>query len=442
MRQIDSLISAGWILPVEPTGATMHDAAIAITDGLIVALGPRDQLEQDFVAVNRHHFPHHVLIPGLVNAHTHAAMSLFRGIADDLPLMDWLQNHIWPAEGRWVNEAFVTDGTRLAGLEMLRSGTTCFSDMYFFPDRTARAATDLGIRAVVGLIAIDAPTVWASTPREYLTKGTAVHDEFRGEPLITTAFAPHAPYTVGDETLDRIGVLAEELDIPIHIHLHETQHEVNDAVSANGERPIARLNRLGLLSPRLIAVHMTALNDDDIDAIATHNVSVIHCPESNLKLASGMCPVQRLDDAGVLIAIGTDGAASNNDLDMIAETRLASLLAKGVAGSATALPAHRALEYATLHGARALGLADEIGSLVPGKAADVVAIDLSHAETQPIYHPEAQLIYSAGREQVTDVWIAGEHVLDARETTRFPHDDILDAARTWGDRIASAPRHC
>ncbi|MCH9674611.1 MAG: TRZ/ATZ family hydrolase, partial [Gammaproteobacteria bacterium] len=378
----------------------------------------------------------HALIPGLVNAHTHAAMSLLRGFADDLPLMDWLQNYIWPAEGKWVNESFVADGTRLAALEMLRGGTTCFSDMYFFPDRAARAAIEVGIRSVVGLIAIEAPTVWASSAREYLSKGTAVHDELKNEPLVTTTFAPHAPYTVSDETLSRITMLAEELDIPIHMHLHETQHEVDESLAASKRRPLARLRDLGVLSPRLIAVHMTALEDDEVEMIATHGVHVVHCPESNLKLASGMCRVAALQAAGVNVAIGTDGAASNNDLDMLAELRLASLLAKGVSGSATALPASAALEAATLNGARALGLGHEIGSLIPGKAADIVALDMSQPETQPLYNPLSQVVYSSGREQVTDVWVHGEQVLAERQPTRVDTASIVARAEEWRERIS------
>ena len=437
MKYVDSIIHARWIIPVEPSGTVIEDGMIAIAKGRVVAIGQREAIESQYKANSVVTRAEHLLIPGLVNAHTHAAMSLFRGFADDLPLMDWLQNHIWPAEGRWVNEEFVTDGTRLAGLEMLRCGTTCFSDMYFFPGHTARAAMDVGIRAVLGLIALEVPTAWAATSQEYLSKGIDIHNEFKNESLISTAFAPHAPYTVGDKTLERIAILAEELDIPIHMHVHETQQETEEALASSGIRPLTRLANLGLLSPRLIAVHMTALELEEIELIGAHGVHVVHCPASNLKLASGFCPVNALYNAGVNVALGTDGAASNNNLDMLSELRLASLLAKGVARSATAIPAQTALEMATINGARALGLTDDIGSLLPGKAADIVALDLSRAETQPLYHSISQLVYSSAREQVSDVWVAGEHVLAKRCATRVNEQEITEQATRWVKRIAS-----
>ena len=437
MKRVDSIIHARWIIPVEPSDTVIEDGMLAIDNGRIVAIGQRKVIESQYEANSLVTRAEHLLIPGLVNTHTHAAMSLFRGFADDLPLMDWLQNHIWPAEGQWVSGRFVADGTRLAGLEMLRCGTTCFSDMYFFPRQAAHAAMDVGIRAVLGLIALEVPTVWAATPQEYLSKGVDIHNEFKNEPLISTAFAPHAPYTVGDKTLEQIAILAEELDIPIHMHVHETQQETEEALASSGVRPLTRLANLGLLSPRLIAVHMTALELEEIELIGTHGVHVVHCPASNLKLASGFCPVNALHNAGVNVALGTDGAASNNSLDMLLELRLASLLAKGVACSATAIPAQTSLEMATINGARALGLAEDIGSLLPGKAADVVALDLSRAETQPIYHSISQLVYSSAREQISDVWVAGEHVLAQRCATRVNEQEITDQAISWAQRIAT-----
>ncbi len=373
----------------------------------------------------------HVLIPGLVNAHTHAPMSLFRGLADDLPLMEWLQHHIWPAESTWVSEEFVYQGTLFAIAEMLRGGTTCFSDMYFFPEDTARAVTRAGIRAMLGLIMIDFPTAWAAGPDEYLAKGLALHDRYRDDPLIRTAFAPHAPYTVSDAPLQKIRMLAEELDIPIHMHVHETAGEVG-----NG-RPLARLEAMGLLSPRLLAVHMTQLTDDEIARCAAAGVHVIHCPESNLKLASGFCPVQKLIEAGVNVALGTDGAASNNDLDMLGEMRTAALLAKAVSGNASAVPAAEALRIASLNGARALGLDQDIGSLKVGKSADIVAIDLGGLEARPVYHPVSQLVYASGRHQVTDVWVAGRPLLRDRRLTTLDEGQLRDWADAWRTRIAA-----
>ncbi len=423
---------------MEPDGLVLHHHSLAIHEGRILELLPTADAEQRYRARAVSHLPEHLLIPGLVNAHTHAAMSLLRGLADDLHLMDWLQHHIWPAETRWVNEEFVHDGTQLAIAEMLRGGTTCFNDMYFFPDVTARVSAACGMRATVGLILIDFPTAWADNADEYLAKGLALHDEYRNDPLIGTAFAPHAPYTVSDAPLQRVRVLADELDIPVHMHVHETAYEVREAVTTTGQRPLARLQALELLSPSLLAVHMTQLENDEIQALADAGTQVVHCPESNLKLASGFCPVQQLDQAGVIVALGTDGAASNNDLDMLGEMRTAALLAKAVAGDASALPAHRVLRMATLHGAMALGRGAEIGSLEAGKWADVTAVRLDELETQPLYDPISQLIYSASRHQVSDVWVAGRHLLRERVLTTLDEDAILRNVRAWQRDIAAS----
>lgn len=434
---IDTLIHARWIVPVEPDGTVHEHWSLAIHESRIQALLPTSEAESRYTAHTVHRLDRHVLIPGLVNAHTHAAMTLLRGLADDLPLMEWLQQHIWPAEQRWVNEEFIHDGTVLAAAEMLRGGITAFNDMYFFPDVTARVCAEVGLRATVGLIVLDFPSPWAGDADEYLKKGIDLHDHYRGHPLIRTAFAPHAPYTVSDAPLQRIQTYVAELDIPIHMHVHETAEEVAQSVAATGERPLARLDRLGLLSPNLLAVHMTQLQDEEIALAAERGLSVIHCPESNMKLASGFCPVQRLLDAAINVALGTDGAASNNDLDLFGEVKSAALLAKAVAGDAAALPAHRALRMATLNGARALGLDDQIGSLEPGKAADVTAVDLGGVETEPVYHVISQLVYASGRDRVTDVWVNGEHLLAGRRLTTIDETAALTAARQWRERIAS-----
>lgn len=433
---IDTLITARWIIPVEPENTVLENHAIAINDGRIVAILPATEAETQFQA--RVHICHqqHVLMPGFINAHGHAAMSLMRGLADDLPLMDWLDNHIWPAERQWVNPEFVYHGSLLACAEMIKSGTTCFNDMYFFPDEAARAAEHAGIRAVVGLIVLDFPTAWAQDPDEYLQKGIVLHDQLNGNSLISTAFAPHAPYTVSDEPLSRIATYAEELDIPIHIHLHETAFEVQTSLEKCGLRPIERLQKLDLLSPRLLAVHMTQLEKEEIDLLADTGVHVVHCPESNLKLASGFCPVQMLLESGVNVALGTDGAASNNDLDMLGELRSAALLAKAVSGNASAVPAMQALQMATLNGARALGLEEETGSLKPGKSADMIVIDLSGVETQPIYHPQSQVVYAAGRHSIRDVWVAGKQLLKDGELTTLNSAVILEHARLWKEKLA------
>jgi 5-methylthioadenosine/S-adenosylhomocysteine deaminase len=437
MQTIDTLIHARWIVPVEPDDCVYGYHSLAVHEGRVLAILPTDQARAAYAAGIEHDLDRHLLIPGLVNAHTHAAMTLLRGLADDLPLNEWLNDHIWPAESRWVNEEFVHDGSRLAMAEMLRGGTTCFNDMYYFPDVTARVAAHCGMRACVGLIVIDFPTVWAQDADEYLSKGLAVHDHYRGDPLIRTAFAPHAPYTVSDGPLQRVCVLADELDIGIHMHVHETVEEIRKAVESTGERPLARLRELGLVSPALMAVHMTQLTREEILDFASGGGHIVHCPESNMKLASGFCPVAELAGSGINIALGTDGPASNNDLDMIGEMRTAALLAKVVGGDASALPAHAVLRMATLNGAVALGLGEETGSLTPGKWADMAAICLDTIETQPLYDPVSQLVYACGRDQVTDVWVAGQHLLKERQLTTLDIQEILHRARDWQARIGA-----
>ena len=441
MAQTELLIHGRWVVPMETGTTVLEHHSIAVDQGRITAVVPRAQADTEFSACHTVDCAEHVLLPGLINCHTHAAMTLFRGLADDLPLMTWLNDHIWPAEGRWVNDQFVRSGTELAIAEMILGGTTCFNDMYFFPDETARACREHGMRCVIGMILIDFPTVWAKDANEYLDKGIAVHEHYRDHPLVTTALAPHAPYSVSDEPLTRARALAEKLDVPIHMHVHETRDEITRAAAQGQPRPLARLASLGLLTGRLMAVHMTQLNDDEIETIAASGTHVVHCPESNLKLASGFCPVQRLLAAGINVALGTDGAASNNDLDMLGELRSAALLAKGVAQDACAVPASQALAMATINGARALGLDQDIGSLRAGKAADLIAVDLSDITSQPVYDVISHLVYCTHRHQVTDVWIQGRAVLSQRRLVTLNVDELAGTARTWRDQIRSFDRH-
>ncbi len=428
---------------MEPRVAVEENLALAIDGGRIVAVLPAEEAERRFSPAARHDRPSHVLMPGLVNAHTHAAMSLFRGLADDLPFERWLRERVWPTEAHWIGPELVADGTKLAVAEMLAGGITCFSDMYYYPDVVGEVAAASGIRAVVGMIALEFPTAWAQNAEDYIRKGLAVHDRFKGEPLITTAFAPHAPYSVSDATLARIRQLADELDVPIHTHLHETASEVADAVAATGRRPLERLLSLGLVTPAFIGVHATQLERAEIDVLATAGASVVHCPRSNLKLASGACPVAALLRAGVNVALGTDGAASNNRLDLWAELQTAALFGKHVAGDATAVPAGDAIAMATINGARALNLAAEIGSLVAGKAADVICVNLGGIEHQPVLDPLSQLVYSASRHDVSDVWVAGEHLVANRELVRLDVASIGAAAERWGRRLldGAQPAH-
>ena len=432
----DLLIEAGFVVPVVPHGAVLEDHAVAVSDGRIIALLPVADARARFAPRETVSRPDAVLIPGMVNAHTHNPMTLLRGVADDLPLKVWLQEHIWPIEAAVISPAFVADGVTLAIAELLRGGVTCVNENYFFPDVQAATYRKHGFRARVGLPVIDFPTAWAKSDDEYFDRAGEVHDQWRDDALIGTAFAPHAPYTVNDANFERIRMLADQLDIPVHLHLHETAQEVQQSIEDHGQRPIARIDRLGLLTDRLIAVHMTQLTEAEIHLCAERGVSVVHCPESNLKLASGFCPACALERAGVTLAIGTDGCASNNDLDMVGETRTAALLAKAVAQDAAGFNAHEALRAATLGGAKAMGLDDRIGSIEPGKQADLACIDLSQLETQPLHNVVSQIIYATGRHQVSDVWIAGAHKLRERVLVDMDLDAIIFNARQWRGRIA------
>ncbi|WP_137888151.1 TRZ/ATZ family hydrolase [Pseudomonas sp. 2FE] len=434
---LDLLLLPTWLVPVEPAGVVLHEHGLGIRDGRIALIAPRaEALQQPTREVRE--LPGMLLTPGLVNAHGHAAMTLFRGLADDLPLMSWLEQHIWPAEAKWVDETFIRDGTELAIAEQLKGGITCFSDMYFFPEVASELMHKSGIRAQICIPVLDFPIPGARDADEALRKGLALFDDLKLHPRIKVAFGPHAPYTVSDDKLENIRMLAEELDAGIHMHVQETAFEVQQSLEQRGERPLARLARLGLLGPRFQAVHMTQVSDDDLQLLVESNCNVIHCPESNLKLASGFCPVERLWQAGVNVAIGTDGAASNNDLDLLGETRTAALLAKAVAGSAMALDVHRALRMATLNGARALGLDEQIGSLEVGKSADVVAFDLSGLAQQPIYDPVSQLIYASNRDCVRHVWVGGKQLLDDRRLTRLDEERVIARAQEWGKKIAAS----
>ncbi|MBD9477769.1 TRZ/ATZ family hydrolase [Pseudoxanthomonas sp. PXM02] len=432
----DLLIEAGFVVPVVPHGVVLEDHAVAVTGGRIVAILPVADARQRFLPRETVSRPDAALIPGLVNAHTHNPMTLLRGVADDLPLKVWLQEHIWPIEGAVIGPDFVADGITLAIAEMLRGGTTCVNENYFFPDVQAATYKHYGFRARVGLPVIDFPTAWASSDDEYFEKAGEVHDQWRDDTLIATAFAPHAPYTVNDANFERVRMLSDQLDVPVHLHLHETAQEVEQSLEKYGQRPIARLDRLGLVNDRLIAIHMTQLTEAEIHLCAERGVSVVHCPESNLKLASGFCPACALERAGVTLAVGTDGCASNNDLDMFSETRTAALLAKAVAQDAAALDAFSALRAATLGGAKAIGFDDRIGSIEPGKDADLVCVDLSVLETQPLHHVVSQLIYATGRQQVSDVWIAGRQKLRQRVLVEIDIDGVIANARQWRERIA------
>lgn len=436
MSDTDQILSPKWLIPVVPKGQVLTDYSLVISGSKIVAVCPRSEAVAQYLDATETLLEQHALLPGFINVHGHAAMTLLRGYADDKALMDWLNNYIWPAENQFVTHEFVYDGTSLAIAEMLLGGTTTTIDSYFFPDASAQAYQDLGFRAQVSMPVIQFPTPWAQTEAEHFEKALNVHREISGHPLITTALAPHAPYTVSDEGFLKSAEISRDLSIPIHLHLHETATEVNDALAASEERPIARMDRLGIVNSSLQAVHMTQLTQEEMDLLADRGVSIAHCPDSNLKLASGYCPVPDLIKHGVNVAIGTDGAASNNNLDMSAEMRSAALLAKGLSGDPTAVSAEQALAMGTINGARLLGLEDTLGSLEVGKLADVIAIDLSDPVTQPVHHPISQIVYSAAGNQVSHVWVNGKPQVIERRFTHLDIKQILNRAATWQARIA------
>lgn len=435
-ENVDLLIEARWVAPVEPD-VLLHHYSIAVRDDRIVALLPTAEALDRFEPREHVRLPDHIVIPGLINLHTHAAMTLLRGYADDLPLMEWLQTRIWPAEAAHVSPQFVRDGTRLACAEMLKGGITCFNDMYFYPEAAAEAATEFGMRAVLGITAIEFPTAYASDADDYIAKGLAAREAWRDHPLLSFCLAPHAPYTVSDTTFEHILTLSEQLDLPIHCHIHETRAEIDEGVKRFDTHPLARLERLGLLGPGFIGVHAVHLEAEEMDLLARQGCSVAHCPSSNLKLGSGIAPITDLLKRGVNVGLGTDGAASNNRLDLFQEMRLAALLAKGSTGDAAALPAHQALRMATLNGATALGLDTEVGSIKPGKLADLCAVELSSLDVSPCFDPISHLVYSSGREHISHVWVAGKCCVERGELTFASQNDLKNSVSLWQNKVDS-----
>lgn len=429
------ILKAKWLLTMAPGSELLTDHALVIEGERIAAVLPTAEAEAKYANAERVELGQHVLIPGLINGHTHSAMSLLRGVADDLALMDWLNNHIWPLEKKWVSEDWTYQGSLLSAAEALRGGVTYLNDMYFFPTAMARAAIDSGIRAGVSINVIDFPTGYASGPDDYITKGLAAYEQFKGEKLLDWTSAPHAPYTVSDETFIKLRQLSEQHDLQVHCHIHETLDEVEGSVKQYGMRPLERLNKLGLLNEKMIAVHMVHLTEDEIAMLAAQKVHLVHNPNSNLKLASGVQPLTALEAAGVNTILGTDGAASNNRQDMFGEIRAAALLAKGVTGNPLTVSARTALEMATIRAAKAMGRGDDLGSLEVGKLADVVAVSLAALECRPVYDPQAQLVYVAGREHVSDVWVGGKQVLKGRELTTIDQAALLDRTEAIVERM-------
>ena len=435
--EIDLLIHCRWIIPIVPENQILENCSLAVDGEKIIGIYPQAEAKKRFEAVKTETLDNHVLMPGLVNAHGHRAMSLLRGYADDLALRPWLEKHIWPAEARHVSEEFVGDGTRLAMAEMIASGTTCFADMYFFDEAIAEAVRDAGMRCQIGFTVLDFPTAYGKGADDYIHKGLRLNDKYSGHSLINVACAPHAPYSVSDSAMQIISTYANELDLPIHIHCHETAGEVSESIDQYGCRPMQRLRDLGLLLPQTQLVHMTQINHEDIQMVQDHNCHVVHCPESNLKLASGFCPVAQLIDAGINVALGTDGAASNNDLDLFGELKTAALLAKAVSGDPCALNAHAALRMATINGAKALGWDHEIGSLESGKSADIIAVKMDSIPQQPLYNPESQLVYTNVGHRVSHSWVAGKPLMAESELLTLNRQSLIQTACDWRNKISS-----
>ena len=437
IKDVELIIKPQWIIPIVPERKVFQDCALVINSGLIEALAPCSEVDRVYRAKETVALPGHAVMPGLVNAHGHSPMTLLRGYADDLPLERWLEDHIWPAEGRWISEQFVRDGSRLAIGEMILSGTTCFSDMYFFPEVTADTSVNAGMRCRMSFPIFEFPSIWGQGPDEYIHKGLELRDQYKGHPLATIDFGPHAPYTVSNQSLERIATLAEELDARIHIHLHETATEVSNSLKEHGMRPTARMEELGILGPRTEAVHMTQIDDTDLELLHRYNTSVIHCPNSNLKLASGFCPTSKLRETGIQVGLGTDGAASNNRLDMFNELNSASLIAKAVSGDAAQLSAFDSLKLATLDSAKAMGLDHQIGSLEPGKAADVISLKLDQLHNLPQYQVASQLCYASASSQVNNVWVQGRQLLANRQLLTLNQAEIQAKSLEWASKIGA-----
>jgi 5-methylthioadenosine/S-adenosylhomocysteine deaminase len=435
MQKIDQLIHAKWIITCENHNSTLENYSMAIKDGKIHAILPSNEACSLYTTSIEQKFSTHAILPGFINSHTHCAMNIFRGLADDLELMEWLNQHIWPAEGKWVSDELVFDASQLAIAEMIRGGTTCFNDMYFFLDATARAVDLAGLRAHIGMTIIDVPTAWAKTPDEYFAKAIEFYHQYKHHERITPTLAPHSTYTVSIENLIKVKELADQYNLKINIHLQEAPAEIQQSIATHHKRPLQRLHDIDMVSPRLITVHMTQINEQDIEILQQTMPSIVHCPESNMKLASGAAPIDQLMALGLNVALGTDGAASNNDLDMIGEMRSCALLGKLTANNPKALSADTVLNMATIHGAKALGIDHLTGSLTPGKAADFIAINLGELETQPLYHPISQIVYAASRHQVTDVWVAGKQLLKNRQLLTIDEKEVLNKTQIWRNRI-------
>jgi len=446
VMHVDLIISASWIIPMSTESAEsteinsekkyLENAALVIHKGKILDLDRQEIIFKKYESKNLINKKNHVLMPGLINSHTHLAMSLLKGVADDLPLMTWLKNNIWPAESAFVSQEFVRDGAELALLELIQGGVTCVNDMYFYAEETAKIINQSGMRGFVSNSILNIPMPWAPTLEDCFLKAEKICEQVKQYDLVGATIAPHAPYTNDVNSLTMAKLLAEKFNTQIHMHVQETYSELQQHDLLYKERPLETLNKLDLVSKKLMAVHMTQVSESDIQLLKNTGASVIHCPESNMKLASGACPVAQLLKNNINVALGTDGSASNNNLDMFGEMRSASFMAKLIDQDPESLSAYQLLQMASINGAKALGIENQTGSLEIGKSADFIAVDLHDAATLPVYNPISQLVYAAHAHQVTDSWVAGKLIMENRKVLNLDSELIFQKAEVWREKIS------
>ncbi len=437
-RQVSLVVIGGTVVTMDGSRRVIADGGVAVDGPDIIAVDGAEAIARQFRGTETIDAAGHVVLPGLVNTHTHAPMALYRGLADDLALMEWLTKYIFPAEAKTVSPEFVRAGTRLAVLEMIQSGTTTYADMYYFEEEIARTTKAAGLRGVLGQTIIQFPVADAKTPAEALARAEAFIEEFKGDPLIIPAVAPHAVYTLDAQTLTAARDLSRRHGVPTLIHLAETADELKAAQERFTATPVAYLDRLGFLGAGVLAAHGVWVSEPDIALLRRRGVGVSHNPESNMKLASGTAPVTDYVRAGVPIGLGTDGAASNNDLDMFEAMRVASLLQKVRTGDPRALGAAASLEMATIGGARALGLASQIGSLEPGKRADLIVVSMSAARQTPMYDPVSHLVYTTRGDDVRTTIVNGRVLMRDRKVLSLDEAAVLAEARAWAPKVRAA----
>lgn len=441
MQPVDYIICGDYVLTMNENMDLIRGGAVAIKGSKIVDVNTSHNILKKYSSGEIIEGKDKVVLPGFINTHTHAPMVYFRGLADDLPLKEWLEGHIWPAENHWLSPEFISDAVELACLEMLKAGVTTYNDMYFFGDSAAVATKKIGMRAVLGAGILDFPSASAKNTDEYLKNAEIFSKNWKGDELITPCIAPHAIYTCSPDTFKKAKKLAEKFDLPLHIHLSETEWEVNEIISRYGKRPVAHLESIGFLDERVLAAHCVWLDNEEIEILAKRNVGVSHCIESNLKLASGIAPVVKMLKAGIKVTFGTDGAASNNDLSILSEMSTAAKVHKVMEKDPTVLNSKTALLMATRWGAEVLGLGNKIGSIEKDKLADIVIINLKKPHLAPIYDVYSHIVYSAIESDIEQVFVNGRMVINNRMLITYSEEHILQKASEWGRKISAYNSH-